>query len=145
MARAGGTSTGWYAGRFARWLACAAALVQALIPLLVAAELGLANPAAAGMPCATGEAHHVPVAAAHVHGDHQQDGTGQKAPAPSHHGPCCAVCVALHAAHAFTTPGDIVLALPRAGDGVVLAESGRTLAAGDFPASYKSRAPPLTA
>jgi hypothetical protein len=145
MPRTGVTSKGWYAGQFARWLAGVAALLQAMLPLLVAVEMGLVDPATGAMPCAVGEAHHVPAAMAHHHGEHHQDGTGQKAPAPSHHGPCCAICVALHAAHAFTAPGEIALPLPRAGDRIAVATGSRILAAGALPASYNPRAPPSLA
>jgi hypothetical protein len=143
MPSTGATSRSWYAGPFARWLACVAALVQAFIPLLVAAELGLAQPADDGMLCAMGEAHHA--AAAHQ-GDALHDGdTGQTAPAAGHHAPCCAICVALHAAQAFTAPATVALPIPRARDADAIADAGLSLAALPFPGSYNSRAPPTLA
>jgi DUF2946 family protein len=129
------------AGRLAAWLALAAAGVQALIPLLIAAELSFltAPAAAADVPCTMGHEHDDGSAAA---AHHHQDGTRHDAPAKSH-AHHCPLCTALHASNGVITPAGVAPKPPTVESRVTAASGVSSPGAARFPASYSPRAPPL--
>jgi hypothetical protein len=130
----------WYAGRWTAMLACLAGAVQALLPLLVAVELGLA-----GRSALPAEHEHCSTTPWHRHAAHHHDGTGQTAP---NEGPgcCCVLCSAVQAAaQAFIAPNAITLRIPQHDGRAILAAVSSPLDLAVFPASYNPRAPPATA
>ena len=115
------------------WLGLLALLIQALLPLVVGAEVAViakSGDHALIELCAFG----------HLHVDHDTDGR----PGHHHHSDdLCPICVALQASPAFTTPAPTVLPLPSATPirvaATVAPVAPRLLA---FTA-YRSRAPPI--
>src|SRR5262249_56603453 len=104
------TMSGRRLQRIAAWLGLLAFAVQAVVPLLVAAEIGLAAQSGSRSIfelCAYGHLHVVDHDATPPgkSGDqgHQDDDT------------ICPICVALHAAPAFTAPALVALPLPVSG------------------------------
>jgi DUF2946 family protein len=128
--------------RAAAWLGLLALGIQILIPLVVAAEIGLATSAGAG----AGSVFELCVFG-HVHGVAQND-ADDSAPGKSHGttdsglGAACPICIALHAASPFAAPEAGPLPIPSASgiDVPILAAPIAPL----FPlvAAYHSRAPP---
>src|SRR5689334_16878144 len=96
--------------RVAAWLGLVAFAIQAIVPLLVAAEIGLADRAGRHSIfelCAFGHVHVV-----------DPDGSlPGKSGGKGHEdlGAVCPICVALHAAPAFTAPVLVALPLPSPG------------------------------
>lgn len=121
------------AGRgFAAWLGLAGIVLQALLPLLVAAGMA--------------EAHAAPAAgqsAIHPHLGHQMPAPHDP-PAGHSHGQAahCILCLGLHAVGPMAVPGGVILVLPVASSGSI----GPSIAAlpdiARPPAPYASRAPP---
>src|SRR5579864_7097770 len=104
---------------FAAWLGLCALALQALVPLLVAAEISLA--ARSGDHdvfelCVFGQVHDSGHTDAPGKTDHDDGGT------------ICPICVALHASPVYTAPAAPALLLPPPAAVV---------------AAYRSRAPPL--
>lgn len=125
--------------RVAAWLGLLAFAVQAVVPLLVAAEIGLA--ARSGTRsifelCAYGHIHAV---------NHDASSPG-KSGDQGHHDDdtICPICVALHAAPVFTAASLVALPLPVSGG--IDAPAIATTATPRPPAlaAYRSRAPPST-
>jgi len=125
--------------RVAAWLGLLAFAVQAVVPLLVAAEIGLAAQSGTRSIfelCAYGHVHVV---------DHDASAPGKSGDqGHDDDGAICPICVALHAAPVFTAPTLVALPLPVAvgieAPAVVTTETPRAPAL----AAYRSRAPPLT-
>jgi hypothetical protein len=123
--------------RVTAWLGLVAFAIQAIVPLLVAAEIGLADQAGTHSIfelCAFGHVHAV---------DH--DGSPPAKSGDRGHGAdgaICPICVALHAAPAFTAPILAALPLPSTGSieppAIATTDAPRPLAL----AAYRSRAPP---
>jgi hypothetical protein len=110
----------WFVMRAA--IATFAIVVQALIPVVVAAEIA----AAAGAP---------PICSVPAGGDHRGD----------HHSPSgtCSICTALAAASAVTAPAPPAVPLPRLTATSLPAAVTIDAAEIALPTFYRSRAPPL--
>jgi Protein of unknown function (DUF2946) len=123
----------------AAWLGLLALAVQALLPVLLAVEIGISRAdGTRGLfsECAYGHRH---VAA-------PQGGSGKPSDTPGHDdgdGGPCPVCIALLAAPPFTAPTEIALPLPVAGPVDALAYFDLRAPATSIAAAYRSRAPPI--
>jgi hypothetical protein len=141
FAATGGASMRWkrrQRNAVAAWLGLFALGLQALVPLLVAAEITVAGKAGDHSVfelCLFG----------HPHGAAPSDAAGAPGSADQHHtdhGDLCPICIALHASPLFTAPAAAPLPLPALEDvaPVLTPRHGalRLLAL----AAYRSRAPP---
>lgn len=113
------------------WFGGLALIVQAMLPLLLAIEFRAAAIEAPYLT-ATDDAICGPGHDGSPHSDH-----------PDHKHATCAICIALAAAQAFTTPPQIAAPLPR----IVATVDGDLLPAAALAAldtrPYQARAPPL--
>lgn len=122
--------------RFNRFALCTgvailAILVQALIPLLLAAEIDAAD---AGSPPICSVADHIADGPnSGPSGDrHKSGGIG-----------VCPICVTLHASIAVITPMAAVLPLPSQAGSIGVAPRPQRVPVALAAASYRSRAPPV--
>ena len=123
---------------FAAWLGIVALAIQALIPVLLAAEIEIAGKergASVFTLCAFGHLH---VATPHD----ETGGKGTPQPDEGVSAPC-PICIALIASPAFTAPPQIALPLPVAGAVAALAPSDRQAPPRLVATAYRSRAPPI--
>ena len=124
--------------RVAAWLGLVAFAIQAVVPLLVAAEIGLADRAGRHSIfelCAFGHVHVV-----------DPDGSlPGKSGGKGHEdlGAVCPICVALHAAPAFTAPVLVALPLPSSGSIDTPTVAAPPILRPLTFAAYRSRAPPI--
>jgi Protein of unknown function (DUF2946) len=122
---------------FAAWLGMIALAVQALIPVLVAAEIQIAatEPGKSVFTfCAFGHLHVAQPAA---------DGSPSTPTGDEDQGSVCPICVALQAAPPFTAPGQIALPVPVALPVTIVIADALPAAKIVATAAYRSRAPPL--
>ncbi len=121
---------------FGAWLALLALYVQALLPMLIAVELRIADAgsSAAFAMCLSG------------HGSTgAPDGGGAGAPGTGdgHSRHCCPLCTACTAIGAsYIAPVEILLAGPASWTGIVLRAAGVTADSHPRVATYDARAPP---
>ena len=121
----------------AAWLGLLALAVQALIPVLLAAEIEIAARE-------RGKSVFTLCVFGHLHvAQHSGDG---KAPLPTgddDRGTVCPICIALQAAPPFTAPPQIALPLPATLPLDAVTADARPAQKTVAAAAYRSRAPPL--
>lgn len=120
----------------AAWLGILALAIQALIPVLLAAEIEIA---------ATEPGKSVFTLCAFGHLHVAQPSADGKAPPASDddRGTVCPICIALQAAPPFTAPPQIALPLPAALPLDIVVADAQPSAENAATAAYRSRAPPL--
>jgi hypothetical protein len=123
------------------WLGILAVLLQLFLPVLVISDAAMA----AGAPCpfradvaatAPGDA----ATSAELH-DRGQNNPAADVPYRAKLA-CCAVCTAVHVAHASTAPRMLVIAAPRIHREGAWRSPDQAAVASTYAASYSSRAPP---
>jgi hypothetical protein len=124
----------------AAWLGILALGIQALVPVLLAAEIEIAT-------TTTGKSVFTLCAFGHIHAVAHPAADG-KAPASSDdedqdQGTVCPICIALQATPPFTAPVQIALPVPSGHPLVVVVASPAPAPAIAAAAAYRSRAPPL--
>jgi hypothetical protein len=123
----------------AGWLGILALGIQALIPVLLAAEIAIAG-------TTTGKSVFTLCAFGHLHAVAPPAADGKSPPSSTDdedQGTVCPICIALQASPPFTAPAQIALPLPTGHPLDLVAATPARASERVATAAYRSRAPPL--